>query len=117
MKTFSKALITVLLISLFVVSPIFAQDYVYKVSGDSPNNDRSVASASALLGPYSVEAIEWIDATKIKAYLKGSTGNIGLTLSGQTGGSVLLGNALALKVSVFLFTAADNSISNIVLMD
>lgn len=117
MKTFSKALITVLLISLFVVSPIFAQDYVYKVSGDSPNNDGIAASAtSTVLGPFSVVMVDGTGATKIVVYLQKGSDTSSLTLSGPGGYSVLLGNALALKCSVYLFLAADNSVSNIALM-
>ena len=109
MKTFSKTSIIMLLISLFVVSSGLAQNYFYKASGDSTENKSLSASTTQVVGPFSVEAIEWTNSTTMRAYFNDGSH---IDCNGISGGTVLITDALALKAALYLIIASDNSVSN-----
>ena len=118
MKSFSKTIIAFALISLFVTSPLFAEDYVYKIpAGRSSGNPLAAASSSQVLGPYSAVAVEWVDSANAKVYLTDSAGKtVSLAIGGPSTGLAVLNSALSNQALVYLFLDSSNYVTNIAMI-
>jgi hypothetical protein len=114
MKTFAKSIIAISIFSLFISSPIFAQDYVFKSRETNSSSGNSAESTTVVIGPYYVEAIEMIDSTQAKTYLKDSSGKyISITSTPPSFYMIILSTALSTKSAVYLFLESSTTISNV----
>jgi hypothetical protein len=114
-KSFSKTIIAFALVSLFIVSPLFAEDYVCKIpAGRSNSKSLAAPSSSQVLGPYVTSAIEWVDSTNAKVYLTDSSGKTDcLKLEGPSIWLMMFSSALSNQAIVYLFLDSENYVINV----
>lgn len=115
MKSFSKIIIAFALVSLFIASPLFAEDYVYKIPANrTSSNSLAAASSSTVLGPYSASSMEWGDSTSAKVYLTDSSGKTStLSIYGPSTALGMIGAAFTNHSVVYLFLDSSNYVTNI----